>query len=266
MLKKINNVTVTAVPLPNETRLPVKGEKLFQNAYANIFICARKRSGKTCLIFKILKSCVGRDTRVVFIVPTVNKDSTYDVMIDWLSDRGNEVETYESLKEGKQSVIESVLEQTGGGAEAEVKQKPPPCTFINFGVPDEEEELPVTKKEKTLAPEIIFVLDDLGSELRHKSVANLLKKNRHYRSKVIISSQYVNDLEPSAIKQLDYWIGFKGHSQDKMKLIHKHLDLATPFDRFYEMYKIATKDPYTFLYVDTVKELFRKNFNYALTP
>src|SRR4051812_31180254 len=72
------------------------------------------------------------------------------------------------------------------------------------------------KPQKHVAPDIIFVLDDLSTELRYKSVATLLKSNRHYRCKVILSSQYLHDLEPQSIAQLDYMLLFGGQTLDKL--------------------------------------------------
>ena len=71
------------------------------------------------------------------------------------------------------------------------------------------------------------------SELRNSfsNYSNLLKKNRHYRSKVFILSQYLNDLKPEAIKQSDYMLIWGGQSIDKLKLVHKHLDLSLKFDK-----------------------------------
>ncbi len=49
--------------------------------------------------------------------------------------------------------------------------------------------------------------------LCNESVSCLLKQNRYFKSKVILSSQYPNDLDIPVHKQIDYWLIFKGHSE-----------------------------------------------------
>ena len=78
-VKKINDVVVKPpkVLLDNQDNRPVKGAKMIAEPYANIFLCARKKSGKTVTIHNILKNCVGRDTTVIFFCSTLYKDPTY---------------------------------------------------------------------------------------------------------------------------------------------------------------------------------------------
>ena len=119
---------------------------------------------------------------------------------------------------------------------------------------DEDEEKP--RKEKLRSPEHIIILDDLSTELKNKSITALLKKNRHFKAKIIISSQYLNDLLPESRKQLDYFILFRGHPKKKVEEIHRDCDASIPLDEFYDMYKFATEEPYSFLYVDCVDGAF----------
>ena len=57
-LRQINKQFVRAIPIPNEDTRPIKGFDICEEPYANIFLCARKKSGKTSAVFKIIKeSC-----------------------------------------------------------------------------------------------------------------------------------------------------------------------------------------------------------------
>jgi len=97
--------------------------------------------------------------------------------------------------------------------------------------------------------------------LKNPAVATLLKKNRHLKANCIISSQYLHDLKPESIKQLDYFIAFKSFSEDKLQLVHKGLDLSLEFDKFWTMYQHCVEKPYSFLYVNVRTEDYRCNFN-----
>jgi len=52
-LKKINNVEVEALNIKQPPK-KFKGKELFSEIYANIFLCAKKKKGKTFVISTIL--------------------------------------------------------------------------------------------------------------------------------------------------------------------------------------------------------------------
>ena len=47
-----------------------------------IYICFRRRSGKTTLIYNILKHCTSKRTNVVFFCSTIHRDSTYKLILE----------------------------------------------------------------------------------------------------------------------------------------------------------------------------------------
>ena len=110
-------------------------------------------------------------------------------------------------------------------------------------------------------PNCIFVFDDLGAELRHPAINQLLKTNRHRKCKVILSSQYLTDLQPQAIKQLDYVVLFRSFNEEKLTRMYELLDLSIPQENFFALYKYATLEPFHFLFIDVRNDLYRKDFN-----
>ena len=57
-VKKINDETVapvTFIDVQADPR-PIKGRNLFPEMYANVFFCARKKSGKSCVWRKLSKA------------------------------------------------------------------------------------------------------------------------------------------------------------------------------------------------------------------
>ena len=120
-----------------------------------------------------------------------------------------------------------------------------------------------TKKvpKNIIAPEYIIIIDDLGAETRNKYITQLLKTNRHYKSKVILSSQNLEDLQPAAIRNLDYILLFGGIPLDKIEKIREQLLLDIDTEKLIEIYKLITSKKYNFLYIDIRNELLRENFN-----
>jgi len=286
-LEKINNVRVKSIKsietIPPEK---IKGYDLIKELYANIFLIAKKKSGKTSLIWKLIKHCSNKYTKFYIFSSTVSKDPTWIHIIDELKKRGNEVEAYTSIEEKGINILSDIIEELKEQAkqerleeerkqiEAEQKKKGKnqfnPFSLVggrskiiqemfNEEQEGEEEDKPV--KLKKIAPEIMFILDDMDQSLRNEAVTDLLKYNRHWRSKCILSSQWPLDVNVGGRKQLDVVILFRGHSLDKLKIIHDNLDLPIDFNAFVELYKNATFEPFNFLYIDTNNTEFRKNFN-----
>ena len=111
------------------------------------------------------------------------------------------------------------------------------------------------RKPKRLSPEYVFIFDDLGNDLRHASITQLFKTSRHYKAKVIVSSQYIHDLSNSCIKNLDYTLIFKSFNREKLLTLYEALDLSIEFETFEKLHNV--------LYVDSRENLYRKIFNRA---
>lgn len=56
-LKKINNHVVKPIEVNHVDPDKIKGYDLIPKLFCTIFVCAKKESGKTNAIFKILKEC-----------------------------------------------------------------------------------------------------------------------------------------------------------------------------------------------------------------
>ena len=266
-IKPINCEVVKPVIPPIEKQgLMVKGDKLFPDPYSNIFLVARKRSGKTSAIFKILRECMTKDTTLICFVSTIHKDKTWQLITKYFEKKGNQVLKYTSFMEDGINQLEALVKhlENENPEEEEEEQKvviPKPKQVIKCTDDDEECKEERKRKSKYVPLEYIIVCDDLSDELKNKSLVSLLKKNRHFKAKCILSSQYIHDLLPASLKQIDYWLIFKGMPDDKLQHIYKMADISIPFELFVQIYKKATEKMYSFLYIDTQKEIFRRNFN-----
>ena len=261
--KKINQEVVKPIKLPVIKHEDIKGCNLFPEIYANIFLCAKKKSGKTSTIYKIIKSCINKNTKIIVFCSTCNKDKNWMAIKKWLISKKIHNEFYTSIHDNE-ALLTLINELQALEFENE----------INSSDSEEEKEDQIIKfdkkiqsykvyirKPKKIAPEYVIIFDDLSLELKDKNIAHLLKTNRHYKSKVIISSQYINDLLPEARKQMDYVLLFGGHNVAKLEEIYNWSDLNISFEEFVNIYKKATKEKYNFLYIDTNNSEFRRNFS-----
>lgn len=276
-LKKLNDIIVKPPPNVKKPIQNIKGKCMFDEIYANLFIVAKKKSGKSVVIWNILKNCIDKKTKIIIFCPTVKKDKCYRYITNYLKKKGNIVIIYQSIKDNDgtdqlNEILDDILPDDEGSdiddsdEDKDNEDDDKILTLCIFG--DEVKKRKKYKKRKCrpknpplIAPEYVFIFDDLSSELRSKSVTRLVKFNRHIKSKVILSSQYLYDMMPAGIRQLDYCITFAGLTTQQLEKIHTGLDLSIDMERFIDIYIKATRDKYNFLYIDSNKDEFRKNFN-----
>jgi len=258
----LNKVKVKPLVVVSQDSSTIKGADLFPSLYYNLFICSKKKSGKTSLINTILQKCTDKRTLFFIFCPTVHVDASWKAIVSYLENRGNPVNTYTELVDGKVNILNEIVNELSMGQEEEKEEvkDDKPIKKIKFDDPKKKKEY----KPKKISPEVVFIFDDCSDLLRNPAIATLLKKNRHLKSNVIISSQSLHDLVPASIKQLDYFIAFKSFSEDKMALVHKGLDLSLEFDKLWNMYQHCTEKPYSFLYINARTEEYRCNFSKKL--
>jgi glycerophosphoryl diester phosphodiesterase len=260
----INDIDVVPVIVSNLNEDQILGYQYFKTLYTNIYICSKRKSGKSTVIYNILKNCVGKKTNVVFFCSTIHRDDTYKKMLEMLEKKKVNVMAHTHFIEEKHNILQEILAELDGQLAEEKEQKTKKssdhkvvgCNF-DESQPEERRE----RKPKKLAPEWVFVFDDLGADLRDPSVTQLVKVSRHYKCKVIFSSQYLHDLNVSAIKNIDVAILFRSFDEVKLLKLYEGLDVSCTFQAFVTMYRIATEKPFNFFYVDTREGEYRMNFN-----
>ena len=267
--KKLNDFKVKKLPIPHIDKSRVKGNKLFDEIYANINIVARKRSGKTNLIWNILKKCSDKKTHIHIFCSTCFKDHAWIQIIKYLENRGNPVFKHTSIEEEGINLVENFMNDYGqkDDTEEDTESESSDYGFLEIGKPEEDEKKKKRKKKKPkwIAPDHILIFDDLSTELKNRFLSALYKQNRHYRAKILTSSQALHDIPPASRKQQDYWVLMKGLNQEKLEIAHKDADVGIPFKQFQEVYKEATQKPYSFLYIDTRTDTYRSNFDRQIT-
>ena len=207
-LKKVNDEKVDVPKLP-QVGGSYLGEKLFE-LYCIIMLLAKKKSGKTLALRKILQKCAGKKTSVVVFCNTYHKDPVWKNIREMLTKMGVPHTGYVSLftDAGKirlQQLLDHLKgeEEEGWSSDSENEDD---LEDQDMG-PRTESKKP-RKKREPKAPKFIFVLDDIGDEIRDRAVTQLLKTHRHYKSKVIISTQSLKDITNAARRQVDIWLLF----------------------------------------------------------
>lgn len=247
----------------------IKGSDIYP-LYCNIYIAAKKRSGKTSLIYNIIKETANKHTTIYLFCPTFYNDEAYKCIKQYCESKDINLIQFNSLidynERGKKidnlkNIIDTLLTQTNEEEEdkpTKKQNKRKICLFNNDSESEEEEK---EEKIKEITNENLFIFDDINEELKNKSIDTLLKKHRHLKSKCIISTQYYLDVLPSQRAQFDYIILFKNLNDKTLEKIYKDIDFNIDYDKFKKIYLYISSFPYNFMYIDKNKDEIRQNFN-----
>ena len=164
-----------------------------------MFLCARKKSGKTSALFKIMKECSARKTVLVIFCSTVYKDKNWIQIRKYFENKGMDIQVYTSIYEDGEDQLSNLIEdlkqdakeeetKKKGGSKNDVEEVPKLDTCDNIlqrltnmhsrsvgrgaEVPEEKEDEPKEKKKKKskyLAPEDMIKFDDLSGKLKLRS-------------------------------------------------------------------------------------------------
>ena len=104
-IKDINDIKIRPVVHLSLEPTEILGYDYFPTLYSNIFVCSKRRSGKTTLIYNILKHCVSKRTNVVFFCSTIHRDSTYKLILEMLAKKKVNVVSYDHFIDGKEKFL-----------------------------------------------------------------------------------------------------------------------------------------------------------------
>jgi hypothetical protein len=292
---KVSDSKIIVPRITKDTR-KIKAGDIFSIPYPNIFICSMKASGKSTVLTNIIFKMMGKNTKLIIICNSINHDSIWLDAIKKIKKRGNDVILLNDIVEdGVDEIAEFLSEMKNNNSdegekdeESEIKQSGEQIKHLGHirkplyelvkknevkndvkdekqdekqsGGNDKQDEKRALNKQSKIISEYLICLDDLGSSLRNKSLDQLVKTNRHYKCTVIISTQHLNDILPSTLRQMNYCLIFGKFSEDKLKELYKKFDIGVTYDEFYNMYKDATKQKYNFLFIDRPKNEFRSGF------
>ena len=136
-------------------------------------------------------------------------------------------------------------------------------------VQDQEDLIKDRKKEG--APHVLLIIDDLLCELpqsRQSSLINLFLSGRHRKISIIICSQIFRGCIPKGVRlNTTSMLIWRCNNKEQAAIAEEQGGVNT--DDFISMLEYATKEPYSFLYINNqkanVNERYYKNFEEQLS-
>lgn len=275
---KENKINDHKITVPETLIKKQLSNGLFLIEDPNIFILAKKESGKTLCVKFILEKICDENTIVIFFASQFFNDKSYKIITDMLKEKDVPyiAETSFNDKKGK-SQLQKLLNYLKT-QNLHLLQELDPFYGMDEDSEEEneEEDVPAYELEEgEEPPRLVIVIDDMSDETRHNAkLKALLKANRHMKATVILSTQAMIDVQNDCLNQMQYVLAFAKIPEDKknnkLLKLYSELALSIPYEEFKALYDYATapntpgEKSHNFLFIDVSRGQFRKNFDIAL--
>ena len=114
---------MTPIDVPKVEPDRIKGYDLIPRLYCAVFICAKKESGKTNAIFKILKECTGKKSHLYIISSTVYNGDNWVKIVEHFENKGINITISTSLEDTKIQMVKEWEEEARLAIESRKKNK-----------------------------------------------------------------------------------------------------------------------------------------------
>ena len=286
MIQEISIAGLNNDPIKvKKPNIPQSNNKDLPRCFFNMLLVAQKHSGKTFLLAKLIKNYQKtkilddegniHKVRVILFAPTAFSESnkifeTSNVVPNDIHVNYSDDQLLNVLDEIKQE-NEEIKEYK---KKLELYEKFKRVKNIHELSDDEVLELHMFKfnkhhieKPKHEHERVNFLIfDDIigtnNGAFRKSGSAlqNLIIKNRHHFTNVILTTQYIKSINPIIRENIDIWVLYK--SQNKKSLIDKIYELVSGVvseQHFIELFEHATEKPYSAFVIDNHKETPKEN-------
>ena len=286
MIKEIPIVGLNNEPIKvKKPNIPQSDNLDLPRFFFNMLLVAQKHSGKTFLLAKLIKNYQKtkikdndgniHKVRVILFAPTAHSES--NKIYETLNVDPEDIHLNYS-DDQLLTVLEEIKEENNEIKEYKKKlallEKFKNTKDINDLSEDELLELHMFKfnKHNIEKPKYEFerinflIFDDIigtnNGAFRKSGSAlqNLIIKNRHHFTNVILTTQYIKSINPIIRENIDIWCLYK--SQNKKSLIDKIYELVSGVvseEHFIELFEYATDKPYSAFVIDNHKETPKEN-------
>ena len=286
MIQEISIAGLNNDPIKvKKPNIPQSNNKDLPRFFFNMLLVAQKHSGKTFLLAKLIKNYQKtkilddegniHKVRVILFAPTAFSES--NKIFETLNVEPNDIHVNYS-DDQLLNVLDEIKQENEEIKEykkkLELYEKFKRVKNIHELSDDEVLELHMFKfnkhhieKPKHEHERVNFLIfDDIigtnNGAFRKSGSAlqNLIIKNRHHFTNVILTTQYIKSINPIIRENIDIWVLYK--SQIKKSLIDKIYELVSGVvseEHFIELFEHATEKPYSAFVIDNHKETPKEN-------
>lgn len=272
-------VSLKIVPIKIDDSLqhpPVKHSVLPQHEFA-LLIVAPKGSGKTNLICNlILNHYKGYFHKILVASPTVDNDEKWDVVketkhlvvenkkLKSIIGDGVDPKTKKNIPKivfgSHQDVDTRVKRKFDGRVDGDndfvsnLEDIMPRMDEQNDMIQRLRYDLEQGKKAKYISDRMLIVMDDQAGLFKggsfHNPIVNFVIKHRHYNTSLIIVTQAYKAIPKTIRVNCNQLICFDISNQSELQSIYEEHPCDLTEEEWMRMFKYATGQPYSFLYVN----------------
>ena len=269
---------VKPVPVPNQYKHPKPAYDQLPTHEFTMGLIAPKGAGKTTTICNLLNFYRGYFHTILVFSPTIDSDEKWDWVKDqtllvenlplkkWLRQmaekraKENEVVQGPPVSHELEGLVNAQGGFTGKIPEEHFFDKYDDTTFQEI-MEEQMSLIRALKKHdqpKYLANRILIIFDDLvGSTLFSGSRGSYFKgvntRHRHYSASFIMVSQGYKEIPKTIRTNWTALIVFEIGNEKEVQVIYEEYAMGLKYDDWLELYKFATSDDHSFLYINFQK-------------
>ena len=133
--KTLNSFEVEPVKIIEEKKENILGYDMFPLLYNNIFLIAKKKSGKSNVIYNILDKRANKSTNILFFVPTFHRDDVYLKMAEMLDKKKINYEVFSDIIEDGVNVLDDIIKDLEAPEPVVEKSTKPVMTMFGVVIP-----------------------------------------------------------------------------------------------------------------------------------
>ena len=288
---EVLNIREIPVDARSKHKPPPLGGDLMPVHEFTMGVIAPKGSGKTNTIVDMLRIYAGYFHNVYVFSPSVKTDEKWRYAKKMKVRVENKELKAWVVKMNEQHETEDPVQPLPGGKEFDgladtpfTEEIPEEC-FFDVNDFDEFTRLLEKKKKmiealydhdqfKTLADRDLFIIDDaVGSPFftgkRLDFFKNVNTRHRHYSASFIMATQGYKEIPKTVRTNWTCLMVYEIGNVREIFVIYEEFPVGKTWDDWFAMYKHATKELYSFLFIDMYgpkEKRVRRNFNHPLSP
>lgn len=117
-------------------------------------------------------------------------------------------------------------------------------------------------------PNSLIIIDDaMGSSIYREGrspLINFLIKSRHYKTNIILLSQFFKAVPKRLRSNMTHYILFKTYDKAQLNSVYEEINSYLSYDDFIKMFEDATKEKHSFIMIDLKNQRITKGFHEVL--
>ena len=264
--QKVNDIIIKPLDNNNKDNRPFKHAEIFNAPHFATFLCGKRGSGKTTVLYNILNMMISKETKLLLVFSgTHTTDPIMKKIKLYCKQNKINAKYYDKIKTIEQEIT------TRGQEKAIIKDRI--NIFWNFlkrqyeneteaESSDDEEKIITSNhikvkerkpsKLKYRVSDYTVIIDDMSNDLKfNQELSDFIKLARHYKVSIIILSQRWTDCIPSIRDNLNTILILKNTPRKALEEIYKKINIKLTYKEFTEIYEeIINSSEHPFMYID----------------